>query len=117
MVGFSRKYRLANKQEFQFVFAKPYKITRKHLLILYRPNLEEHARLGIIIGKHHVKQAVDRNRLRRIVRESFRHHKDMLKGLDIIVLMRSECTPLGMKALRDDIDNLWHTLAPSSKSV
>ena len=117
MVGFSRKYRLVSKHDFQFVFAKPRKITRKHLLLLYRPTQEDYARLGIIIGKHHVKQAVDRNWLRRIVRESFRHHKETLKGLDIIVLMRSECTPLGKKALRDDIDNLWHTLATSSKSV
>jgi len=73
--------------------------------------------LGIIIAKHHLKRAVDRNLMRRLVRESFRQHKETLKGLDIIVLLRSKCTPLDKKALRDDIDNLWLQLKKSYKPV
>ena len=121
MFRFSRLYRLVSKQDFQSVFAKPSKVSRKYLLALYQPNQRSHARLGIIIGKHHVKRAVDRNRLRRILRESFRYQKEALKGLDIIVIIRSECTALGgrsgNKVLRDDIDNLWHTLLTSLKPV
>lgn len=112
--GFGRKYRLVTKQDFQTVFAKPYKVTRKHLLVLYCPNQQPYARLGIIISKHHVKRAVSRNRLRRVIRDSFRQQKDALKGLDIIVLVRSECTPLckksGKKALRDEVESLWPSL-------
>lgn len=129
MLDFSRKYRLADKKSFQSVFAKPYKITHQSLLALYQPNHLPHARLGIIVGKHLVKQAVDRNRLRRTIRESFRHHKNTLKGLDIIVILRSKCsaymkqTKVGgiseqtvkkEKTLRNDIDNLWPLLANSS---
>jgi ribonuclease P protein component len=104
----------------QFVFANPSKIAHKYLIALYRLNTRSYARLGIIIGKQHLKRAIDRNLLRRIIRESFRYQKEALKGLDIIVVLRSECTPLDKKALRDNIDNLWQALlaklAPISSS-
>ena len=108
---FSRSDRLISKHDFQAVFAKPTKITRKHFVALSCPNLFGHARLGISISKQNVKRAVDRNRLRRIVRESFRHHKNTLKKLDIVLILRSECTPLSKKALREIIDSLWSDLS------
>ena len=111
---FSSKNKLLKKADFQFVFAKSRKITHLYLLALYRHNKRNDSRLGIIIGKRWVKSAVHRNLLKRIIRESFRHQKEGLKGLDIIVLMRSECTPLcepfGKKKIRDDIDYIWQTL-------
>lgn len=105
--SFSRRYRLISKQDFQFVFTQPGKVARKNLLALYRLNQQCYARLGIIIPKHHAKRAVDRNRIRRVIRESFRQHKEALKGLDIIVLMRSEWSPLAIQSLRDDVLYLW----------
>lgn len=114
MPTYSRSYRLVSKHDFQFVFAKPCKVTQKFMLALFRPNQQTVARLGIIIAKHHVKRAVDRNQLRRLIRESFRHLQAQLKGLDIIVLMRSEWCPLGTKLWRNEIDNLWQLLINSS---
>ena len=92
-------------------------VTHKYLLALYQPNQKPHARLGIIIAKHHIRLAVDRNQIRRIVRESFRHHKEELKGLDIIVLMRSKWSPLDNNALRDDINRIWQKLTLSWQVV
>ena len=110
MFEFSRKYRLISKIDFQSVFANPHKASKKYLLALYKPNHLTHARLGLIVAKHHVKRAVDRNRLRRLIRESFRHHQETLKGLDIIVLIRSKCSPLENNIIRADIDSLWLNL-------
>ena len=44
------------------------------------------ARLGLAISKKHCKLAVSRNRIKRLVRESFRHHQATLAGLDVVVL-------------------------------
>lgn len=114
---FLKKDRLVSQHDFQSVFAKPRKASCKSLLALYQYNPSHPARLGLVISKHRVKLAVNRNLLRRIIRESFRHHKEALKGLDIIVLMRSEWCPLGKKALRDDIDHLWQSLINSLPAV
>lgn len=81
------------------------------MIALHKSNQKDHARLGIIVGKRYAKKAVQRNQLRRIIRESFRQHKESLKGLDIIVLLRSECTPLiDKKAWRANIDHLWQLI-------
>lgn len=102
--------RLSSEEDFKFVFAKPSKISARFLLVLYRKNTISVPRLGIIVKKQYLKRAVDRNTFRRLVRESFRMHKDLLKGLDIVVLLRSECTPLCKKTLRHDIDGIWPKL-------
>lgn len=47
------------------------------------------ARLGLVVAKKHLKRAVDRNRFKRLVRESFRSHQEQLAGLDVVVLARN----------------------------
>lgn len=114
--SFPRAHRLITKRDFQYVFDKPIKQPQRIVMGLCRPTERTYApRLGIIVGKNVAKLAVVRNRIKRIIRESFRLHKDKLKGLDIIVLMRSQCTPLDNNldkiALRDNINRLWQALA------
>lgn len=111
-LSYSRQYRLVSKQDFQSVFAaNPHKITHKNLIILYRPNGLSHPRLGVVISKAAIRRAVARNWHRRVVRESFRQHKEAIKGLDIVVLLRSECTAQTRKTWRENIDNIWQTIA------
>jgi len=71
------------------VFAKPVKVSNSYISLLARKNGLKHARLGLAIAKRQVRKATDRNRLKRLIRESFRHNQDILSGLDIIVLVRS----------------------------
>ncbi|HTM64213.1 MAG TPA: ribonuclease P protein component [Gammaproteobacteria bacterium] len=109
--SYSRRYRLAAKHEVQSVFAaKPKKVSRQYLLVLYTPNQLPYARLGIIAGKKHLRHAVDRNRVRRVIREGFRHARAMLKGLDLVVMIRSECSSVDTKTLRSDIDHLLQAI-------
>ncbi|GAB4350592.1 MAG: hypothetical protein Kow0073_05070 [Immundisolibacter sp.] len=42
-------------------------------------------RLGLVIPKRRVRLAVHRNRLKRWIRESFRHHQQRLPAADIVV--------------------------------
>lgn len=48
------------------------------------------ARLGIVVAKRNVKLAVDRNKLKRFVRESFRQQQQQLSGLDIVVIIKKD---------------------------
>ena len=100
------------------LFSQPLVKYRKNICSSYTgPTRSLIHGLGIVVAKHHLKRAVDRNVVKRLVRESFRHHKESLKGLDIIVLLRSKCTPLDKTALREEIDNLWRQLIKSYKPV
>jgi ribonuclease P protein component len=47
------------------------------------------ARLGIVVGKKQLPRAVDRNALKRIVRETFRHRRDSLPPRELLIRLRS----------------------------
>lgn len=48
-------------------------------------NGESGARLGLIVGKRQLKRAVDRNRVKRVLRETFRVNRSTLPAVDIVV--------------------------------
>ena len=73
------------------------------------------ARLGLAIAKKRARRAVDRNRLKRIVRESFRQHQAMLSGFDIIVMNRDSCVGASNADLNRSLQRLWKKL-PEAQS-
>jgi ribonuclease P protein component len=55
-----------------------------------------------VIGKKNIRLAVNRNYVKRHIRESFRHHQQQLQGLDVIVLARrglDECSSRSIDTL------------------
>ncbi|MDO8262956.1 MAG: ribonuclease P protein component [Gallionella sp.] len=63
-------------------------IADKHFKIFFVRNGKKNARLGMIVGKKTLSGAVDRNRLKRIIREAFRQHNIKLCKLDLVVMVR-----------------------------
>ena len=55
------------------------------------------ARLGLVIGKRAVRRAVDRNRVKRVLRETFRIRRLELPCVDIVVQLTG---PVGGSDLR-----------------
>ena len=104
---FSKEFRLLAAREYQRVFNKAQvKAPSKHLLLLASFNGLNHSRLGLVIGKKNVKRAVDRNRCKRVLRESFRIEQTNLPALDIIAIAR-----FGMADLdKIEISRLAHSL-------
>lgn len=107
---FSRRLRLLTKADFQSVFDRSNKVNQKYLLALFKPNENNTARLGLIIGKRVAKKAVSRNQFKRIIRESFRQHQNRLPNLDMIIIARQQCDQLDKATLREGIDKLWEKL-------
>lgn len=67
-------------------------------------------RLGLAISKKTVRLAVDRNRLKRHIRESFRHNKHRLAGLDIVVMSRNAAGSADTERLTGSLDAHWNRL-------
>ncbi|MDF1677794.1 MAG: ribonuclease P protein component [Legionellaceae bacterium] len=110
MFGFDKTHRLLHKQEFDVVFRCAKKITNPEFTVLFCKNTLGHARLGLVISKKIVNKAHDRNRIKRILRESFRLNSQ-LPAVDIVVLAK----PFVKKALsfqmRANLDKLWNRLS------
>jgi len=75
--------------------------------VLYRDNRSNTARLGLAIGKKNCRNATGRNRLKRIIRESFRAEQGNLPGIDIVVLNQPAATHANNKALFLSLQSHW----------
>jgi ribonuclease P protein component len=84
-------------------------ITDKQFKIFFTPNQEKHARLGIITSKRTLPSAVNRNHVKRIIREVFRQHNIKHYRLDLVVMVRREYSLLADAQL-DNLKKLFHQL-------
>jgi ribonuclease P protein component len=84
-------------------------------LVLAKPQRLNQPRLGLAIAKKYAKLAVQRNTIKRIVRESFRQQASHLPSLDIVVLARHKTKDYDKKQLRECIETLWKQLAKRAK--
>ncbi|MEX0976563.1 MAG: ribonuclease P protein component [Woeseia sp.] len=82
--------------------------SRDHLfIVLARANGTDTARLGLAIAKKNCRLATARNRLKRIVRESFRRQQGELAGLDIVVLAQRDASRTDNATLFDSLAKHW----------
>jgi ribonuclease P protein component len=58
-------------------------------MVIARPNGLGHPRLGLAVGVKSAGNAVNRNRIKRVVRESFRRQQGELPAIDIVVNARA----------------------------
>ena len=99
---FNRHVRLLKPDEYSRVFKKPIRSSDRYLTILVIARVEsdakkvspepmglqQSARLGLAISKKNAKRAVDRNRIKRLIRESFRQNREKLPGIDLVVMAK-----------------------------
>ena len=105
--GFSKSNRLTKAAEYQRVFDSSQRFTDKYFLILASQNELDIARLGLAISKKRLRSAVLRNRIKRLVRESFRENKTTLAGKDIVVLAGKGIATGDKKTLVKSLKRHW----------
>jgi ribonuclease P protein component len=109
---FARRYRLTKTDEFSSVFGFRRAIRGKLLMLHYQPRPEGNteARLGLVVAKKLLKRAVDRNRVKRVVREQFRLRLAGLPAVDLVVRLATKPAPLDGKLLAEDFLALLNKL-------
>ena len=112
---FSRELRLLTPGQFQQVFNHPTRFGTRHFTILVTNNSNNHARLGMAIAKKRVKLAVQRNRIKRLVRENFRTAQHKLPPYDLVVMVKSGIDQLDNSAINSEIAYLWRKLRKHHK--
>src|SRR5579875_2736240 len=85
---FPRSHRLSGKLQFAAVYEAKAKFSRFPLVLFSLPNNLPHARLGLSVGRG-VGIAVQRNRIKRLLREAFRLRDPQVgAGLDVVIVVR-----------------------------
>jgi ribonuclease P protein component len=90
------------------------KASNQYFLLLAKPNGLASSRLGLVIAKKNVRLAVQRNRIKRIVRETFRLHRAQ-PAIDIVVLARRGLDTLDGPELHSRFGKLLQELQAKAK--
>ena len=110
--GFPRALRLVCAGDFKRVFDHSCRSSDELLSVLARPNGLSYPRLGLAIGRKYLPRAVARNRIKRLVRESFRRHQQELSGLDFVVTCRAGVRDKpSAQRLRAALEKHWSSLS------
>tara|TARA_B100000767_G_scaffold76431_1_gene73020 strand:- start:3038 stop:3478 length:441 start_codon:yes stop_codon:yes gene_type:complete len=125
---FKKSHRLLSPTHYQAVFDNiDVKQGGNHFTFLSKENQHNHSRLGLIVAKKHIPLAVNRNKIKRAVRESFRllqmkiaessvdkQRETNLDGgeeqgvfFDTIVLVKSNARALDKEALNKELKKQW----------
>lgn len=108
---FSKSSRLLNAADFKAVFDDvEWKVSNKETLCLSRHNGLNYPRLGLVIAKKNIRQSVQRNRVKRIIRESFRLHQHLLPNIDMIILARLGLGELDNTQIHQEMSKMWSRL-------
>lgn len=108
----SRLYSLARKKDFDLVFKKGRSSFDTILGVKYLANDLKKNRLGIIISSKVSKKAVERNRLRRRLREIFRPRLTARSNCDFIAIALSGATAKTFSELERSVDRHLARLGP-----
>jgi ribonuclease P protein component len=115
---FSRELRLLTAADYKQVFDQSQrKASHRHLLLLATANELDHYRLGLVIAKKNVKLAAQRNRIKRLAREFFRHQARQTGSqpfFDVVLLARRGIDELDNAEVSSILRQQWHKLTTTT---
>ncbi len=82
----------------------------RFFVIRHVPGSGDTARLGLAVSRKTSKRAVERNRLKRAVRESFRQCRADLPVVDLLVITRSAAATASSEQLGQELERHWTQL-------
>jgi ribonuclease P protein component len=109
--SFTSAHRLHHKREFDLVYRTGRRFGDANFQLVVYPNRLPHPRLGLSISAKAVGNAVNRNRIKRLVRESFRTTSGRLPATDVVVNARSGARAATNAELSRSLAQLWDKLA------
>ncbi len=107
---FPRQARLTTGAQFSRVFRRAARSADAYFTVLAHFRDEDGPRLGMAISRRTAKSAVARNRIKRLIRESFRHGCDRLPCADIVVISRPPAAAASNKMLTRSLETHWRRL-------
>ena len=103
--------RIRRKSDFDATYAKGRRFGNGFFGVTAAPNETGVPRIGLAVAIRIAGGGVQRNRIRRIIRESFRLHQHGLPAVDLIVSVRDRARSATGAELRESLSALWKSVA------
>jgi ribonuclease P protein component len=113
---FGADLRLRSKLQFDAVYAGGRRLDDQYFGLRIKPNGLDHPRVGLAVAIKTMGNAVTRNRLRRLIRESFRLSQHELPAVDIVVAAKIPAREAPATSLRASLATLWKRVAGACAS-
>src|SRR6185436_14306225 len=113
---FGAGLRLRSKPQFDAIYASGRRIDDRFFALRVKPNGTGRPRLGLAVAVKTAGNAVRRNRLRRLVRESFRLAQHPMCAVDIWVGVKTPAVTAPAATLRASLATLWQRVASTCAS-
>ena len=108
---FQSNRRLLDSNEFDSVFKNnQYRVGCPEFLVLATANEHSTSRIGMVIGKKTTALAVNRNTIKRLIRESFRRCFSEEPHMDLVIISRKAVNKRSNRELADTLQGLWRKL-------
>jgi ribonuclease P protein component len=102
-----KERRLRRKREFDAVYAHGRRFGNSFFGVTARANGTDGPRLGLAVAVKTAGNSVERNRIRRLIRESFRLQQHQIPALDLVVSARLRARGAVSAELRAQLEPLW----------
>ena len=116
----ARQAKMVKTDDFSSVFNLRKRIASQHLVMRYRINEANLPRLGLIVSKKTAKLAVQRNYMRRVLRELFRLNQPQLPIIDLVVQVQKPFNKPEFTLIKQEFETLLLKLstkiAPAKES-
>jgi ribonuclease P protein component len=104
--GFGSSLRLHKTDEFSSVFAFRRVLRGRHFALHYSPNSAGTPRLGLVVAKKLAKRAVQRNLVKRLGRDVFRHAQASLPSYDLVLRLSAKLDDVTKRGMREEMIDL-----------
>ncbi|ENV35587.1 ribonuclease P protein component [Acinetobacter gerneri] len=116
LYSFGHDVRIHCAADYKSVFdGALFKVHQPHFLFLAKLTEQPKSRLGIVVAKKKVRRAHERNRIKRLARESFRLHQKQIELLDIVVMPKIGIEAVSNAELHQQLQFAWHKLQRQAK--
>ncbi len=105
--SFPQQIRLKKTSDYKKVFTNPMKSSDTYFTLLAVKNDLEYPRIGLVVAKKNIRKAVNRNLIKRIIRDNFRRHRHSITNIDIVVLARRETLDASPSLLKKSLEKHW----------
>ena len=102
---FPRENRLNKSSEYEFLFKNGKRVNTANFVVIFRHNKLGYPRFGYVVSKKVSGKAVRRNRIKRILREYFRHNRSSFVSVDIIVVVKRDVSELDYSSIKRELND------------
>ena len=107
---FTKAARLRHRQDFLRAQAQGKRLHTRHFGVTLAPMAEGHPRLGLVATRR-LGKAVQRNRVKRLLREFFRRHQTELPTFDLVIMAKKGASALEYHQVEEELGRVLFSRA------